>query len=974
MSIPNHQSIKRLTSKFYLSNFFYHLLSCILFIFLITSNVYAQKKSANWQSIFNGTAANFYDLQESFEKAENKQEKINRKKIKRGEKVGESPGFEVFERWAEYMGPRVYPTGNITLPSTAFENYMEWLKTYSTPNVALQTSELQQTQRPTDANWTQLGPFGSPTGPAPYSGTGAGRLNFVTFHPTDINTYFVGAADGGLWKTTNSGASWATNTDFLTIIGTADLKINPTNTMIMYLATGDREGDKASRGVLKSNDGGNTWTNTSMVFMPTQNVRIVQMAMNPANPLNMLIATSEGIFKTTDGWASRVLVQAGSFKEIAFKPNDPTTIYASGTEVLTSNDNGVTWVVSAGLPNSNLVVRIALAVTIADPTIVYALCGKASNNSFLGLYRSTNSGVSFSLMSNSPNVLGYDGDGMDLTSGQAFYDLAIVASPTNANIITTGGINHWQSYNGGVNWTNLSVWNAGPVHADIHYLAYLPGSSSVMFSCNDGGIFKSTTNGTNFVDITNNLAIAQTVGIGLSKFTPNKLVAGTQDNGTNVKTAALWNNVFGGDGGDCFYGSKTTNDTLFIQYVSGGFYRSVDGGANFDTLTVGMSGKFDFYSNWIQDPVNSNILYVGGNKNLYKSINKGSNWTTIGNLSGNIGTVKGIAVPASNNSVVYVIKTNKVFKSVNGAVDFVDVTGSLPVANAELTSIDVSNINQETIWVTFSGYSDGEKVFKSINGGTTWTNISAGLPNIPMNKVLSVNNSLSNAIYLGADIGVYYMSNVTPLQLYNLALPNVAVRDLEIQYTSGKLTAATFGRGVWQTDTFAVAALPVKFIKFDGQNQNEKNILNWKVQEANTAKYFIEKSTDGQNFNHVGSVLSIGDGENTYNYTDVATINGADYYRIKQQDVNGTNTFSSILKLNNRQQNSVSVYPNPVKDFAVISGGTIGSKVMITNIEGKQLQLINVTSSVFTLDLTKYSRGVYILKFEDGKIVRLIKE
>ena len=956
--------IKKTKSKIYFT----------LLVLLISGNTIAQKKAANWHNIFNSTSTNFYDFQESFEKAENKQEKINRKKVKKGEPVGETPGFDIYEKWAEFMEPRVYPSGNITLPSTAYDKYIEWQSSNPQPTVLTQPTDPQNFQRTTVANWTLLGPTGSPTGPLPYSGTGAGRLSFITFHPTDVNTYYVGAPDGGLWRSTNSGASWSTNTDFLSLIGVADLKIDPTNTMVMYLATGDREGDKASRGVLKSNDGGVTWINTSVVFMPQQNARIVQMIMNPTDPLNMLIATSEGIYRTTDGWVTNTLVQMGSFKTLVFKPNSAATIYAAGTEVLTSTNNGQSWTNAGGLPNSNLVVRIALAVTAADPTIVYALCGKQSNSSFLGLYRSTDSGVSFSLMSSSPNILGYNANGLDLNDGQAFYDLAIVASPTDANIITTGGINHWQSTNGGLSWTNLSLWNAGQVHADIHNLTYLPGSNSIMFSCNDGGIFRSTTNGTNFVDISNNLAITQAVGIGLSKFTVNKLVVGTQDNGTTVKTGSLWRSVFGGDGGECFYGSKTSDDTLYIQYVSGAFYRSVDGGVNFDTLTAGLSGKFDFYSNWLQDPINSNILYACGNKNLFKSTNKGTDWAAIGNLSGYAGTVKDIAIPSSNNSAVYVIKSNRVLKSTDGASSFVDITGNLPTANASLTSIAVSNVNDSIIWVTFSGYSAGEKLFKSTNAGTTWTNVSAGLPNIPINKVLSINNSISDAIYLAADIGVYYMSNITALQPFNNALPNVAVRDLEIQYASGKLIAATYGRGIWQTDTFSVAPLPVEFISFEGQNINEKNVLTWKVQESNVISYSVEKSTTGYNFNTIGTLLSVGDGSNTYNFTDGGILNETNYYRIKQQDINGRITLSSILKLTNFKQNLITVYPNPVKDFAAVSGAKIGDKAILTDVGGKQLLQMNIISSAFTINLSNYSKGIYILKFDNGKVFKLIKE
>jgi hypothetical protein len=430
---------------------------------------------------------------------------------------------------------------------------------------------------------------------------------------------------------------------------------------------------------------------------------------------------------------------------------------------------------------------------------VYALISKSSNSSFLGLYRSANSGTSFSLRSSSPNLLGYDGDGLDVTAGQGFYDLAVAVSSTNAEIVTTGGVNHWQSADGGTTWTNLSVWNSGEVHADIHEINYLTGSGTTVFSCNDGGIFKSTDNGNNFVDISSNLAIGQVVGIGLSANLSTTIVNGEQDNGTNLKTGSSWANINGGDGGECFI-DPTNNNTIYIQYVSGAFSRSDDGGANNNGITTGLPAGFDFYSTWVMDPVNANRLYVGGIPTLYTSADKGNNWSALGTPPGT-GSIKGIAVAPSNTSIIYIIKDDAVSKSTNSGTSFSNITGTLPVANAALTSITVSNTDPNKVWITFSGYSAADKVYKSINGGTTWTNVSAGLPNLPVNKVIYTHGSANDAIYIGADIGVYYLDNtLASFTPFMTSLPNCAVRDLEIYYPTGKLRAGTYGRGVWESD------------------------------------------------------------------------------------------------------------------------------------------------------------------------------
>ena len=754
----------------------------LLIIFLcFTGTAFAQTDSSvSWSRMSDNKNANFYQVQQDFYNSW------------QGRTIERGKGYKPFKRWEAYMAPRVFPSGDLSLPSATYTNYDQW-----------KTSNSNFSNLISAANWTELGPVGSPTGPSPYSRTGAGRVNFVRFDPTNVNTMYVGAPDGGLWKSTNGGTSWTTNTDFLTIIGCSDLAIDPTNTQIMYLATGDLEGNKNSIGVLKSTDGGTTWNTTGASWPISNYWKISKMLMNPANPLNMLIATNVGVFRTTDGWVTSSFRQGGNFKDMEFKPGDANTVYTAGTTFWKSTDNGVNWSqVTSGLPSTN-VSRIALGVSAGNAAYVYALIGKAGDivgdkYSFLGMYRSVDDGANFSLRSSTPNLLGYATNGLDL-GGQAFYDLAIAVSPTNAENVTTGGVNHWKSTNGGTTWTNLSFWASGEVHADVHELNYLPGSSTTLFSCNDGGIFKSTDDGDNFVDISHNLAIAQVVGIGLSANVATTIVNGEQDNGTNLKTGSSWANISGGDGGECII-DYTNNNTIYIQYVEGAFSRSDNAGATSTSITSGLPTGFDFYSTWVMDPVNPNRLYVGGIPTLYTTADKGANWTALGTPAGT-GTIKGIAVAPSNTTIIYTVKDDAVSKSTNSGGAFSNITGTLPVGSAALTSIKVSNTNPDKIWVTFSGYSDGNKVFKSTDGGTTWTNISTGLPNLPINIIVSVNGSADDAVYAGADMGVYYLDNLAAGWVaYNTNLPNTAVRDLEIYYPTNKLRAGTYGRGVWESD------------------------------------------------------------------------------------------------------------------------------------------------------------------------------
>ncbi|MES2774652.1 MAG: T9SS type A sorting domain-containing protein [Bacteroidota bacterium] len=907
---------------------FYTRKAVVLLLLLSGLSAKGQIENAvKWQKMSDNKGATFYQVQEDFYK------------YWKDKKVEKGKGYKPFKRWEDYMKPRVYPSGNMMLPSTTYQNFITWQGTEtSAPNGLTSTG-----------NWTELGPIGSPSGPSPYSRTGAGRLNFVRFDPSNTNIIYVGAPDGGLWKSVNGGTTWTTNTDFLTVIGCSDLAIDPTNNQILYLATGDLEGNRRSAGILKSTNGGATWTTTGLTWTPLDNYKISKLLMNPANPLNMMISTDGGVFRTTDGWVTSTNTYCcDDLKDMEFKPGDPNTVYAAGEKFFKSTDNGVNWAeITTGLPASD-VQRIALGVTAGNSAYVYALIGKASDQSFLGMYRSTNSGTSFSLRSSTPNLMGYATDGMD-DGGQSFYDIAVTVSPTNPEIVTTGGVNHWQSTDGGTTWTNHSFWASGEVHADVHELKYLAGSSSTMFSCNDGGLFKSTDNGHQWFDISNNLAIAQVVGIGLSATVSTTIVNGEQDNGTNLKTGSAWANIFGGDGGECFI-DPTNNNTIYIQYVQGDFNRSDDGGATTTGIITGLPSGFDFYSKWIMDPVNPNRLYVGGIPTLYTSANKGNLWTALGTPSGT-GSILGIAVAPSNTAVIYAIKENRVSRSNNSGATFTNVTGTLPVANAALSAIAVSNTDPNRVVVTFSGYSSGEKVFRSIDGGASWTNISAGLPNLPMNTVVYVNGSVQHAVYVGSDIGVYYFDNSLPsFAPFMTGLPNVAVRDLEIFYPTSKLRAGTYGRGVWESDLNNATILPVSLLSFDVTLKGKKDAqLKWSTAtETNAKGYEIEMDNGSGGYKKMGYVQAKGNTTLTSNYDFVVPnlATGTYNFRLKMIDIDSKVTYSAVKNIKITQGAAgVLIYPNPVKNGVVyvelVHQDSKKISVKITNAAGQVVSTVN---------------------------------
>ncbi|MGZ3899979.1 MAG: hypothetical protein ACXVDC_06605, partial [Bacteroidia bacterium] len=235
---------------------------------------------------FDDPSENFYVTQKRMNKyykkhekelARERKEKAEGKKIKVGEEEEkELAGYELYKRWEHYMAPRVYPSGDKTLASRAYEEIMNF-----NSQQAQQRGGNNSTQSST---WQPIGPFGDP------SGGNAGRINAVRFDPSNTNGLWICTPDGGLWSSTNNGSSWTTTTDQLAVIGTGDVAFDPTNSQVMYLATGDGDAtDSYSIGVLKSTDGGGTWKATGLTWAVSAGNRIYKLLINPQNK-NVFVA------------------------------------------------------------------------------------------------------------------------------------------------------------------------------------------------------------------------------------------------------------------------------------------------------------------------------------------------------------------------------------------------------------------------------------------------------------------------------------------------------------------------------------------------------------------------------------------------------------------------------------------------------------------------------------------------------------
>lgn len=633
-----------------------------------------------------------------------------------------------------------------------------------------------------------------------------------------------------MWKTTDNGTTWSTNTDNLPVLGVSDIAINPTNPDIMYIATGDGDlgslygnGDTKSIGVLKSTDGGNTWNTTGMNWDVTASKLISKLAMNPSFPQELTAATSDGLWRTLNSGTTWTQVKTGYFMDVEFKPNNADTLYASTydnnnngySQIFRSTDYGTTWSVVASLSG---VIRINLAVSPNWPSLVDALCASTTNG-LAGLWFSLDNGASFSqyydTISN-PNLLhsSYNGSG---TGGQGSYDLAYAINPTNASDYWLGGVNTWHSSDGGFNWnlnnfcfSNTMVPGSNPnnapvVHADKHQIAFHPLNSNYVFECNDGGVFETNNNGASWNNITNGMGISQIYRIGTSATVANNVICGLQDNSTKAFSNNTWSeNITGGDGMECIIDYSNAS-IKFATAPFGAISKTIDGGSNWNSIVsnngYGVNEKGAWVTPFIMHPSNHYVLLVGKSQ-VYQTADGGNTWTQLGAISGMSGKIISMAYAPSNPQIIYVASFHEIFKTTDGGFTW----NNIGTNTNNITYMAVDPTNPNKLFITFSGYTPGTKV-EMTPDGTTWYNYSGSLPNVPVNCIVYQAGS-NEGLYIGTDLGVFYTdASLSDWIPFNNNLPNVVVTELEISVANNKLWAATFGRGLWSSDLYSVLAV-----------------------------------------------------------------------------------------------------------------------------------------------------------------------
>ncbi|MCB0702803.1 MAG: T9SS type A sorting domain-containing protein [Ignavibacteriae bacterium] len=749
-------------------------------------------------------------------------------------------GFKQYKRFEWFWKDRLMPDGSFPDAGILLKEKLKFKQNMDTKNNKVQSSN----------SWKVLGPFTSSGG---YSGLA--RVNCVRKNPHNGDIW-AGLPAGGIWLSTNNGTSWSTNTDnedVITALGITSIAFHPTNSNIVYAASGDGDGTNTySLGVLKSTDGGSNWKTTGLSWNITQYRTINKLLINPTNPNILYTAGSYGIHKSTDGGDTWSRVKTGNFKDMEFKPNSPNTLYAAGTDLWKSTDAGTNWnELTNGFPTSGIR-RIALAVSKNNVNALYALVGNSNGNNLKGVYLSTNSGDSFSEIADStPNMMGYKKDGND-TKGQVWYDLCIEADQDDWERVILGGINLWRTTDKGTSWEISSMWSGNhndvtTVHADQHDLWY-DDVNNVMYVGNDGGVYKSSDFGENWDWIGSGILGTQFYRFGISQIDSTVYIGGAQDNGTKVhKSDGTWRDAIGGDGFECLIDNNDKN-TMYGSLYYGDFFKSTNGGNNFKRINdLDNNNNYDditesgaWSTPFIQNPKNSNTILIGM-INVWISRDKGDHFTKISNFGGSNKLVS-IAMSESDSNYIYAAYNTKLYRTTNSGTSWTEMTRP---GNSNISYIFLDDKDKDKLWVTNSGYSTGNKVFESTDGGSTWSNISKNLPNVPALTVIKQKDT-DDKLWVGTDIGVYYIDdNISDWVAYNTDLPNVIVTELEINYTYNEIYAATYGRGIWKAEIPSALSVPT-FIEPNANsfgNTINSLVIDWTdINDAD--EYVIQVSKD----------------------------------------------------------------------------------------------------------------------------------
>ncbi len=771
-----------------------------------------------------------------------------------------------------------------------------------------------QTSQP----WTEIGPIKFPTNKVGQI-NGIGRIVQIKFHPTTAAKMYAVSAHA-LWKTTDTGKTWAvvTGTDDMPTMACASVCVDRTNENIMYLGTGDPNYYSQSLGVWKSTDGGVLFNRIGESTIGSR--MAVEILQSPSTANTLLAATNDGIWKSTDAGVTWTKTQADvNFCDMRVNAAaGSNTVYAitRQAEFYKSTDFGDTWTlitsVAPAVPGSGS----RIAVTPANTSVVYVSCIGSNNDKGGIIYKSTDSGNTFTQIRGdiTPNLAGYSGT----SGGQGNYNFDITAGWSDANTLFLVSHLVWRSLDGGVTWSQMQTNWASEIHTDMHCIRYHPLIPTQIYNCNDGGIWISTDGGSLWTPKSDGLASTEFYHMGNSHKTIGVMGGGTQDNGEVYYNINTWYTNRGGDYTPFYQFDRTlTNSAYYGATQRRELLANTTQNLSLPAAATGATR--------IAFSRDANIAFVG-NDTIFRTSNMQTNpptWTAIYN---NSKSLKAIEPSAANTSYLFVVLNTEFYISQNATAASPVFTKQSDVPASITGGVQIATVanDQNVVYL-----SCGSRMYRSTDAGVTWTNISGSLPTVNVREIMTDTTSTDESTYLINNVVYYKNKNMTDWIVYSHGMPSSSqFRDIDIYYSGATklLRVGTYGRGIWEVPLATPASVLVTggvyeiksaaaltrnvdvpgsattngtdlIIYSDGNTNNQR----WQIVHLGGGYYkLVPQHATGKSMDVEGAATANGTAVQIYDSANVSQQqwriegNGAGYYRLvpkhapgKSLDLNG---------------------------------------------------------------------------------------
>ena len=709
-----------------------------------------------------------------------------------------------------------------------------------------------------DLSWRNVGP--TFCGGLITSIVGTGGLN------TPI---YAASGTGGLWKSTNEGKSWVDLFAHESTFAIGDIEVCQADPDIIWVGSGEdfmSRSSYAGMGVYKTTNGGDSWRN--MGLEETQTIGRVVIDPGDSDVVyvaavghNFTFNAERGVYKTSNGgrtWDKCLYISDKvGVVDLVMDPSDNQILYAAawdrergtwenresgvGSAVYKTTDGGETWEkLEGGFPQNEYVGRIGLDVSVTNPDVVYAAYDNQDPENYGAVvYRSDDQGATWTKTH----------DGMIsrvFSSNQGYLYGDMRVAPDDEDTIYVLGVNSVVSRDGGITFEPFARGNG--IHVDHHSLWIDPSDPERILMGNDGGMDFTYDGGESWTNIVN-LPISEFYMVSVDMAKPYNIYGGLQDNGCVmgpsdhnpwITDEDAWRSTAGADGfytyldpaGEFIYTASQFGNvrrTLVNPLPPAPEGESARGQrgqrGSRGGRGVGQSGSItprgpegerqrrNWMTPYIISPHNPSILYYGS-QTLFKSMNKGSDWTAIsGDLTTNPedqgdvpwGTITTIDESPLRAGLIYVgTDDGQIQVTEDGGDNWREITG-LPTK--WVSRVTASQHRVGTVYVTLNGFREddfGCYVYKSTDFGRTFRSIKANLPDETVN-VIRDDPKNPNVLYLGTDMGIYVsLDNGGSWQSLGNNLPTIPVHDLVIQPRENELVIGTHGRSVWIMDIGAI--------------------------------------------------------------------------------------------------------------------------------------------------------------------------